>query len=332
MNYSEIISVIVPIYNMEDRLERCIESIIRQTYPNLQIILVDDGSLDSSGKICDFFAKKDDRIVVVHQKNQGVAAARNTGLDCVKGQFIGFVDADDYIDPQMYEELIYSLKKYDADLVICGYKNIDFINKPDLKSSEDVEIYYGLEIIRNAYENIYCEDCREKLVVSWNKLWKREVFNGLRFPNGKLCEDAWLMHYAFNNTKKAVILHKAYYNYCYNQNSIMRAKFNENKLNSIYSIRDRVYFCEHKVKRDLLSFIFKEYINEILYLDDLIKSVEIEKENEKRIRKKVIKIFREDVIKFLSKIKLSKNGTVKLFLFFAFGWKYLKLPINKYLY
>ena len=108
MHYSEIISVIVPIYNMEDRLERCIESIIRQTYPNLQIILVDDGSLDSSGKICDFFAKKDDRIVVVHQKNQGVAAARNTGLDCVKGQFIGFVDPDDYIDPQMYEELIYS--------------------------------------------------------------------------------------------------------------------------------------------------------------------------------------------------------------------------------
>ena len=119
----ELISIVVPVYNVEKYLRECLESILKQTYQNLEIILVDDGSTDCSGKICDDYAGKDRRIAVVHQKNQGVLAARNTGIKKAHGRYIGFVDGDDWVSEQMYWELYHKLKKENTDLVICK-KNI----------------------------------------------------------------------------------------------------------------------------------------------------------------------------------------------------------------
>ena len=115
----ERISVIVPIYNTEKYLARCIESILCQTYTNLEIILVDDGSTDKSGDICDFYARKDNRVKVVHKENGGAAAARNFALNMVTGQYIGFVDSDDYIEPIMYQSMIQIAEEYDCDVVMC---------------------------------------------------------------------------------------------------------------------------------------------------------------------------------------------------------------------
>ena len=117
----ELISIIVPVYNIENYLDKCIESIVHQTYKNLEILLIDDGSTDHSGKKCDEWAKKDKRIRVIHKKNGGVSSARNIGLEKAKGEYIGFVDGDDFVNKKMYEEMHRQMKKNNADFVICDY-------------------------------------------------------------------------------------------------------------------------------------------------------------------------------------------------------------------
>ena len=120
----EKISIVVPIYNVEKYVKKCIESLIKQTYKNIEIILVDDGSTDSSAEIIDEYANKDSRIIAIHQKNKGVSSARNTGLKAARGEYIGFVDPDDYVDCQMYEVMVNKLQASLADLVVCGYSKI----------------------------------------------------------------------------------------------------------------------------------------------------------------------------------------------------------------
>ena len=124
MQNLELISVIVPVYNVEKYIRECLDSIVNQTYKNLQIILVDDGSTDNSGKICDEFAKKDSRITVVHQENQGAGAAKNTGLELIEGEYFSIIDSDDYIDLSMYEKMVSLMKQYDSDIVQCLFKQV----------------------------------------------------------------------------------------------------------------------------------------------------------------------------------------------------------------
>ena len=128
MKEKPLISVIVPVYNVEKYIRECLDSIVNQTYKNLQIILVDDGSSDNSGKICDEFAKKDSRITVVHQENQGAGAAKNTGLELIEGEYFSIIDSDDYIDLSMYEKMVSLMKQYDSDIVQCLFKQV-YVNK-----------------------------------------------------------------------------------------------------------------------------------------------------------------------------------------------------------
>ena len=128
MQNLELISVIIPVYNVEKYIRECLDSIVNQTYKNLQIILVDDGSTDNSGKICDEFAKKDSRITVVHQENQGAGAAKNTGLELIEGEYFSIIDSDDYIDLSMYEKMVSLMKQYDSVFVQCLFKQV-YVNK-----------------------------------------------------------------------------------------------------------------------------------------------------------------------------------------------------------
>ena len=146
----ELISVIVPVYNVENLITRCVKSIIGQTYPNLEIILVDDGSKDNSGSICDELALCDKRIKVIHKKNGGASAARNVGIDKAKGQYIGFVDSDDYIEPQMYESLLFGLKKYNTDISCTGIikEHLDGSNNIIIRCPSKITVFNSEEIIR----------------------------------------------------------------------------------------------------------------------------------------------------------------------------------------
>ena len=184
----EKISVIVPIYNVEQYLRRCIDSIINQTYKNLEIILVDDGSPDNCGQICDDYAKKDTRIKVIHKKNGGLSDARNVGLEVCTGDYISFVDSDDWIELNTYEIMMKSMNEYNADMVVS---NINYVYK------DKVESKYSEDKIRCFNkEEAMKELIKDGLVqaVVWNKLYKRVVIDNLRFKVGKLNEDEFFTY------------------------------------------------------------------------------------------------------------------------------------------
>lgn len=209
-----LISVIVPVYKVEKYLEKCIESIVNQSYSNLEIILVDDGSPDFCGKICDIYAERDSRIKVIHKKNGGLSTARNAALDIMQGDYVGFVDSDDYIDLKMYEYLFNHIIEYKADISICEFRKIYESNgeiQADnletiqcLNNSQAMELLIGDEIIGS-------QPC--------NKLFKAELFENIRFPEGRVYEDIAIMHRVFSKANRVVCSSKMMYNYFIRENS-----------------------------------------------------------------------------------------------------------------
>ena len=212
------ISVIVPIYNVEPYLKKCLDSLLKQTYPQLEIILVNDGSPDGCGQICEEYAKKDTRIKVIHKTNGGLSDARNAGLQIATGQYIGFIDSDDYIDEDMYEYLLKGLELSKADIAICGTK-IDFEDGNTIvKSNNKKEILNAKEAIikLNSFSSFD--------MAVWNKLYKKEIIQGIEFPVGKKSEDYYVMYQYFHRANKVVVLEEAKYHYFQRNNSISRGK------------------------------------------------------------------------------------------------------------
>lgn len=217
----ELISVVVPVYNVEEYIDRCIRSIINQSYKNLQIILVDDGSEDKSGKICEYYAKCDKRISVIHKQNGGLSDARNIGINIAQGKFITFVDSDDYILENYIERLYSLLYETNADISIIGVETI-FRNHV----AEKRELKYYPPTVYTKEEAI-----RETLNVrlrqsAWGKLYKIELFNNIRFPKGKLYEDLAIVFNILCVANKVVFSNEALYMYMIRKNSIMQTSFN----------------------------------------------------------------------------------------------------------
>jgi len=216
------ISVIVPVYNSEKYLSDCIESIVTQTYSNLEIILIDDGSTDSSPYICDEFAKRDDRIVVIHQQNAGVSNARNKGLDIATGEIVTFVDSDDTIDSDMYDFLLNLMIENDADITHCGYKHI---YADSIKLVNDTKKIYK----HNSIEALRC------LIGGFlfggslcNKLIKKDVVGQVRLANDvKINEDVLFCFEVFMNSNVIVFADYPKYNYLSNESSTTEIKKQE---------------------------------------------------------------------------------------------------------
>ena len=215
------ISIIVSIYNIEKYVEKSIQSICNQTYKNLEIVLVDDGSTDNSGQVCDQWARKDERIRVIHKKNGGLSSARNAGTQSATGEYIAFVDGDDWIDSEMYEEMLLTILNCDADIAICNYKEVSKQGVTDT-STEDITILEGKETL----EVFIKEDETYQIQnAAWNKLYKRSLMGDLRFPEGKLFEDIVYTTKLLAKSQRAVYVNKAYYNYLFDRSdSIMNSK------------------------------------------------------------------------------------------------------------
>lgn len=223
----QLISIIVPVYKVEKYLEKCIESILNQTYKNLEIILVDDGSPDNCPQICDEYAKKDSRIVVIHQKNGGLSNARNTGLDIAKGEYIGFVDSDDYIAKDMYESLYNAMKDNCAQISICNFYNVN--EKGEKVETEIEDEITENEIIFSKQEAVK-EMLHDKIIRGyvWTKLFKKDCFETLRFPDGKNYEDVAISIRCFEKADKIVGINKHEYYYLHREDSIDRTKTEKN--------------------------------------------------------------------------------------------------------
>lgn len=205
---TEKISVIVTVYNIERYLERAVDSILSQTYRNLEVILVDDGSADKSGVLCDRYAKKDSRVKVVHQENGGAYSARNAGLSAAVGEIVTFVDGDDWIDPGMYERLVSAMYEKDADLAVCRYRKV-FDDHTDDRSTPLAAVFDGQELLAK-----YLEEDEKWLIQTavWNKLWRRELSEGLTFPKS-IYEDMYFTIRLLARSQKSVYLDTAFYNY-----------------------------------------------------------------------------------------------------------------------
>jgi Glycosyltransferases involved in cell wall biogenesis len=233
-----LISIIVPVYKVEQYLNRCVDSIINQTYKNLEIILVDDGSPDNCGKICDEYATKDSRIKVIHKENGGLSSARNAGLDIASGGYIGFVDSDDWIESNMYYVLINLAIENDSDIVQCGYWSVsekgDKIRKFTYKNNK----FTSNEDVKHAYFISYQLD-----VVAWNKLYRRDIFQSLRYMNGKRNEDTFIMPEIVLITKKLFNTEQWFYHYVQRAGSIMKTDFEEKNFDALYSKQYTLDLC-----------------------------------------------------------------------------------------
>lgn len=253
-----IISIIVPIYNVEKYLKRCIESILNQDFKEFELILVNDGSTDNCGEICNIYKNKDKRIRVIHKKNGGLSSARNVGLDFAKGKYIAFVDSDDYINKNMYHILYKNLIKTNADISIC---NFNYVNDNDIVDINQPIDNYDYSIFNNidALNQLYLEN-KAKMVTAWNKLYKKELFKDLRYVEGRVHEDEFIIHKLLYNSKKIVFTNGALYYYVQREGSITQSKFNIKKLDAVYAFKERFEFFREKKLIELQFKAQEKYI------------------------------------------------------------------------
>ncbi len=296
------ISVIVPIYNAEQYLEKCIDSIINQSYTNLEIILVNDGSTDNSGAICDEYAKRDSRIIVIHKENGGLSSARNAGLDIARGEYISFVDSDDWIEHDMLETLYNACVSNDAE-VSCGgrydvYPRSTIVGLCPQKS----ECVSAVEMIRKLFASVEC-DCSV-----CDKLFERSLFDKIRFPIGQINEDEAIIYNLLNDVKSVAMVNKPLYNYFHRSSSISTSDFTERKL----------IYMENAIK--IKSFVIEKYPElkydaEVFYATKIFWFLTMIAESSKSARKKFKAVFEEKMAE-LSKIKhyLSKVNKIKYYL------------------
>ena len=195
----ELVSIIIPVYNAEKYLEECLESVVNQTYHNLEIILIDDGSTDKSGKICDEYAQKDSRIKVIHKQNEGISQARNIGIEMAKGEYIQFVDSDDYVDLDLVETAYSLARKNEADIVCFSHYTVKESENEIIQESEDIlKVLSPMEALKELLLD------RKIRNFPWEKLWKRKLFDGIVFPVGKPYEDIATCGKMFEKANKVV--------------------------------------------------------------------------------------------------------------------------------
>lgn len=235
-----MISIIVPVYKVEKYLPKCIESLMNQTCKDIEIILVDDGSPDNCGAICDKYAAKDNRIVVIHQRNAGVSAARNAGLAVARGEFIGFVDPDDWAAPEMYEGMLSQLLQSNADMAICGYDYYDEAGNKDEKRSyplKESEIISQKEVMSRFADmppTIRHGVC--------NKLFKNNLLYTMRFKEGlHSSEDVLFLSDYVLKIKSAVVVHQPYYKNTVRQGSATHGGLNIDSLADSFMVHDKMY-------------------------------------------------------------------------------------------
>lgn len=301
-----LISVIVPVYNVERYLSRCVESILAQTYKNIEILLIDDDSPDNCPQLCDDYATNYSNIKTVHLKNSGigVSGARNAGLEIAKGDFIAFVDSDDYVHCELFSQLNYYLEKRPtANMAICSYQKVS----EETKHFDEVQLTNEILLDDLGAMNLIIEDQNKTAV--WSKLYKKSIFENLRFPVGKHNEDMFLMPYIFQIAKNIVYSPNPLYYYYQDNESLCRSAFNYNMLDMLDAL---AIWNEHAASKypTLLkkakSHYYTAVINSCQYLankNDIIGKVKF-KYYQSKINMEFVEIISSEFISTNNKIKL----------------------------
>lgn len=256
------LSIIVPVYNVEPYLRRCIDSILAQTFTDFELILVDDGSPDNCPAICDEYAEKDPRIVVIHKQNGGLSDARNAGLDIARGEYIGFVDSDDFIHKQTYEIAINAARKYNADIVQwkwVPYSLLSEING-DIEFASDANVVEIIDL-PNIAESYYPQICYKVNASIWNKLYVRKIFEKIRFPKGLIYEDYHITLQILDRAQKLVITEEKLYYYYQRTGSIMHEEYSSRCFSACIVLSKHVdYFLKKSIPNQLF-YAAHEYLD-----------------------------------------------------------------------
>lgn len=258
----ELVSVIIPVYNVEGYLDKCIDSVTQQSYKNIEIILVDDGSTDLSGELCDKWAEKDDRIRVIHKINGGQSSARNRGIVSSRGNFLTFIDSDDYVSEKYIEVLLALLKKYDADISIAQLNNVYLFDKGEKTETESEEKSKEIEI--SPCEAIQLMLTEKGVPVSANaKLYKRDLFNNISFPEGKLFEDLFTTYKLFYKATKLAVSNKKIYNYLIRNDSTIGSLNPQKNLDLFYASKEIYDFISDKMPHILSAAKYKLFTSSV---------------------------------------------------------------------
>jgi len=233
-----LLSIIIPAYNVENYLDECLESVTAQSYGNMEIIIVDDGSVDGTGGICDRWANQDKRIRVIHQKNGGMSAARNTGIKAASGGLFAFVDSDDVTDPRMYDKLYETMKETQCPLVCCREKRAEQFESIYL--TEEKAAGVTLYTAEDAYRDMLLD--RRCFSVVWNKLYRKELIDGVPFPDKKYHEDEFWIYQVLARAERIAVLDAVYYGYRQRPNSIMSQKYSLKRLDLLEARAQRLDF------------------------------------------------------------------------------------------
>lgn len=295
------ISIIVPVYNVEEYLENCIDSILNQTFKDFELILVNDGSTDNSLDICKRYKNIDDRICIIDKKNGGLSSARNAGLDIAKGEYIGFVDSDDYIHPQMYDMLYREIIKNNAQISLCDFEKVFKYNDNLSNCQEEKDIL--VECLSNIQS---LERMIQKngvvFIVAWNKLYKKELFNKLRYKEGAIHEDEFIAHKIIDCTKKLVYINKSLYFYRQREGSITNNIVKTTRIDYLLALSDRIRFLDKKGMKQV------QYRYEDIYLCEIFRLYP-KFDKKKNYRKKIL--LRYDFFKLIKILRKNKNYPLK---------------------
>ena len=324
MKILNCISIIIPVYNSEKFIEKCISSVREQTYKRLDIIIVDDGSTDNTYNICDKIKKKDSRIKLIRQENQGVSVARNTGLSVADGDYIGFVDSDDFIDSNMYELLVKSAEEHNADIVECGYAKI-LENGTIIKKSE----FNNEKTIGN--QNILFNYYKKHNTTNYNcnKLFKKELFCELRYPNYKFSEDYYINVMTSLESNIKVTISQIGYFYLQHSGGATKQGFTEKRLDILKSALGIIENLENYNMPSIMALAVEYLLLQtraiIIKLSNNYLSQDIKVDS---VRSKLIKMYREYYDKnftLISSNSISLNNKITFLLFRLFPELYVKI-------
>ena len=320
---NSLISIVVPIYNVEKYLNECIDSIIAQTYKNIEIILVDDGSPDSCPVICDNWKEKDYRVKVIHKENGGLSDARNVGIENAKGNYICFIDSDDYVEKNYVEELYNKIVTEEVKISQCGIKYVDdnhqIIKNVGYKNNC---VLPGRKVIEDSCDKHFTEN-----EVVWNRLYDINLFKNLKFPKGKLHEDEYITYKLLYNEEKIAIVSNCLYNYRQSDNSIMRSNYSLKRFyDFLEAYKEKIDYFKNKKDIVIHDMVIKSYLSNLSNIYIKIK---------KSIQnpQSYLKSIKEEYKKYYKYIKRSKNiglkNKIKVSIFYFSPYIYTLLKTFK---
>ena len=293
------ISIIVPVYKVEKYLDRCVETILEQTFTDFELILIDDGSPDKCPEICDSWANKDPRIKVIHKENGGAGQARNAGLDNASGKYIGFVDADDWLTKDMYEYLHALIIKEDADVAMC-----DFTRNPKELENDTLNEEITVLDFKGIQDFFYRINGEASNYAIWNRLYKKEVLAGIHFLEGKITEDVMFIYEVTKNAKKMAVSNKKKYLYYENVLGVTKSKLSEKDFGLI-EIWDEIVKREEESEYAYWAQMNRKRATFTLYVKALLSGCE------KNIDKNIFREWKKELKENYSELQKTK----------FFGWK-----------